>query len=190
MQPDDRAEFERHLAVLFAALDKPCTETKQEAFWKGCTSMTLVEFARCCEHMLSELKDGEPRRTLSVPDLWAAKKRLRAASPVVQLEPKKDNWKGDPWDIHANTRFMKYITTRLAANSRRWGDPNSREQKAATEVLLAYKHAWARDMREWDFDRVTGEVLLPSASDQQSAWDECMARAEGEIAMLSAKAAA
>lgn len=185
MTSGDRAEFERELAVLFAAIDKPVTEARSEAFWRGVAKMSLPEFSRCIELLLRELSEGETPRYFSVSDLWAAKRRSRAP-PVTYMHQQSAPGSWDGWDVRANHLLLKHLSMRLAADSRAYGPRRSclpgetcysPEQERATIVLLGYKHAWARDMREAAAE--LGEVRIET---QREAWRDCMARAEAEIA--------
>ena len=105
----------------------------------------------------------------------------------------------DRWDIAANRHLLAYLMRRMAENPHAYGRPASylamrviarRENQnadaspefvRAVETLVAYKRAWAQDMREW-VDPETGEVGRPSVDAQKAAWEDCMARAEADIA--------
>ena len=114
--------------------------------------------------------------------------------------PAPSEWNGDAWDIESNQRLLKFLTTMLTENSKSLGQvipcrrvmhpkqPDkflhllaqaSDQQAWSTAVLVGYKQAWARDMREY-VDAETGEILPPSAY-RQKTWNECMARAMSEI---------
>ena len=56
-------------------------------------------------------------------------------------------------------------------------------------MLVAYKNAWAQDMREWNFDRETGEIIDPTMAEQDANWIGCMERAEADIAAQAMAAA-
>lgn len=96
----------------------------------------------------------------------------------------------DYWWRSSNDHMLGYVLRRLSANSRAWGEPNSPVQRTATQIAVRYKNAWATDMHEWGTDPTTGEVRIPTPEEQKAAWEECMVRAESEIATLFAKAAA
>jgi hypothetical protein len=105
--------------------------------------------------------------------------------------PSPDERKFDACVIPANQRLQKYIMTRLAREPRAWGPPNSAQQARATAILVAYKNAWARDMREWGTpDPQTGEIPPPTPAEEEAAWNDCMQRAEQDIAELQREAAA
>ena len=97
----------------------------------------------------------------------------------------------DSWERKANEHLLSYINRRLSDNSRVYGAPGSAQQRAATEILVRYKHGWAIDMHEGKgVDIESGEFIGYSLEEQRRAWDECMRRGESEIAMLYARAAA
>lgn len=137
---------------------------------------SLPEFTRLCRAIGDDDFDEGPRR----PALPAP------------AEPECD-----PWDLEANQRLLKFITTTLAANSKALGpvlpckrveingkfshleSQASELQAWSTAVLVAYKKAWAQDMREWVNDE-TGEFLPPMA-ERDRTWNEVIARAMAEI---------
>lgn len=96
--------------------------------------------------------------------------------------PAPDNFSGDTWAVLANQHLLGFITRKLKSNPAALGsvkpyafsgDCFSAEQARATAILVAYKNAWARDMREFG--------SLPTPQQQKSYWDDCMRRAMGEI---------
>lgn len=184
MNSSDRGDFERELAVLFAAIDKPVTEARSEAFWRGLAKMSMLEFSRSVERLLQDLQEGEAPRYFSVADVWAARRRLRAAPVVYVHEQPIQQQPMDGWDVRANELLLKHLATRLGADPRAYGPLTafvprtpapcySPEQERATGVLVAYKRAWAADMRE--AANAANEVAIET---QQEAWADCMARAE------------
>ena len=118
--------------------------------------------------------------------------------------PNPDAFVGDEWDIESNQRLLKHITTVLAKKSNAMGEvPKiqreyvkgkfsglksipSPQQVETTAVLVAYKKAWAQDMREWGLDEATGEVLKPATAERETTWNSCMQRAMAEITGLLA----
>lgn len=113
--------------------------------------------------------------------------------------PRRDEFKGDHWDIAGNMRLLKHITTLLAANSAALGkvlpvrevrsasgalicleSQASSEQVSATELLVAYKKAWSQDMREY-VDSETGEIGRPPFAEQERTWNGVMDRAMADI---------
>lgn len=153
----DRAEFDRILGELFAAIDKPLGESQRSAFWKGLQTMGLIELARCRDLLIEELRDGEIPRRFGLPDIWAAKRRLRAAAPV---KPIDDGFRGDHWDVAANNHLMAVVLRSLAV--KRCYNPEE------TRILVRYKNAWAQDMRETAVnDEVDPQI-------QRTAWRDFM----------------
>jgi hypothetical protein len=95
------------------------------------------------------------------------------------------------WEIKANKHLLGYINRRLSDNPRAYGAPNSAQQRAATEILVRYKHGWAIDMHEGKgVDRDSGEYIGYSLSEQRKAWEDCMRTAEDEINAIGARKAA
>jgi hypothetical protein len=136
--------------------------------WKG-GPPNLPDFMRLCRSVGDEIDDG-PR-------------------PIAL--PRPDEGKFDGWDITGNNRFMNYVKKRLAGQPRAWGAPGSTHHANATRIAVAYKNAWAQDMREGGtLDPVTGEFAQPSRPEQDRNWSSCMERAEADIAALMARKAA
>jgi hypothetical protein len=146
---------------------------------------TLPEFTHLCRAVADDsIEEGIQRPALPNPDAFV----------------------GDEWDIEANQRLLKHITTILAgkANANALGEvPKiqreyvkgkflrlksvpSPQQVETTAVLVAYKKAWAQDMREWGLDSSTGEVMKPTTAEREAAWKGCMQRAQAEIARILA----
>lgn len=99
--------------------------------------------------------------------------------------PSPDSGKFDGWDITGNNRFMNYVKTRLANHPRAWGVPGSTKQAEATRIAVAYKNAWACDMREGGIlDPATGEFTQPPRDVQDRTWIDAMGRAEADIVLL------
>lgn len=105
--------------------------------------------------------------------------------------PNPDTRKYDGWALTANNRFCRYVLDRLMTDPRTWGPAGSNEQHVSTQIGVAYKNAWARDMRDAETaDPHTGEMVRPPREVQDSAWWSCMERMEAEIAATHQRAAA
>ncbi len=102
----------------------------------------------------------------------------------------------DKWTIAANQHLLAHLIKNLAAAKRMFPDSiprSSRHPKDGrlvdwgpvternTQKLVAFKNAWAEDMRADD----KGSGVPIEA--QQQAWADCMARAEAEIARQEAE---
>lgn len=74
MQASDRPEFERQVAMLFAAYNVPPGD-RSEAYWKAFNVLGLVEFARMIEFTIGP--DG-PEKLPTVPQLWKLRKSMKA----------------------------------------------------------------------------------------------------------------
>lgn len=193
MHADDREEFGKILAEIYGGLDKPLSEATREGVLKGLLGkMSLLEFARVRDLVLSELENGERPNRFGLPEIWAAKRRLRARVSTTFEQP-REAWKGDGWDIQANLHLLAYIRRVMAENPKRYGRPASylamrnttREQSPnadaspefirAVKILVTAKNLWARDMREAEAEGVT-------PADGGKAWfEEGMQRAETAI---------
>ena len=101
--------------------------------------------------------------------------------------PAADDAKFDGWAITSNNRFFKYIGHRLTSEPRAWGPPAVHANRPLPPmcIAVAYKNAWAQDMRDADtVDTQSGEVVRLSQAEQDRAWVDCMKRAETDIAVL------
>lgn len=103
--------------------------------------------------------------------------------------PNPDRFDGDKWTVAGNLRLMAYIMRKLQKAPRSMGpivygqgSKGSPEQQRATEILVQFKIAWVRDMREWDVHPQTGELLEATLEQQNENWNGCMERAEEAIA--------
>lgn len=137
---------------------------------------TLPEFARMCREIGGEYDEGPKRIALPPPSTFS----------------------GDAYETAANQRLLKFITTLLAKDSKALGqvlprkrvsvndkfshfEPQaSQEQTETTGILVAYKKAWAQDMREW-FDESTGEIGRAPIEEQERTWNATMERAMSDI---------
>lgn len=137
--------------------------------WKG-GPPSLPDFVRMCRAIGDDSMDEGPR-------------------PLVLPTPPANTYDG--WDLTGNNRFMNYVKKRLSEHPRAWGRPASAQQADATRIAVAYKNAWAQDMREGGvLDPATGEYSQPPREEQDWTWLECMRRAEVDIVgLLQQKAA-
>lgn len=165
MQENDREAFDVILAEIFAAIDKPLGEAQRSVFWKGLKDLGLVEFARIRDYLVREYREYEqPPRKFTVADIWAARKRLRAAAP--KKDPAND-WKGDEWDEKANLRLLGYVLRK--AYQREKISPE------ATWVLVEHKNRWSALMR------AGGDFEAVPMADQDAAWIGAIRAAEQEF---------
>lgn len=187
----DRIEFNGILAELFAAIDKPLGEAQRGAFWKGLRQMSLVEFSRCRDKIVTDLADGEAPRKFGVSDVWVAKGKLRAAQPMQHAD---DGWRGDEWGSAANRHLLEHLKRVVSANPQIYGrgasyeamrDPARLHDKtldASPEfvrnvgILVRFKNLWADQMR---LSADKDGVPIP---EQQETWRECVRLADEEIA--------
>lgn len=191
MLESEHEAFDKILAELFAAIDKPLGEAQRSAFWRGLNRMSLVEFSRCRDKILADLAGGESPRKFGVSDIWVAKSKLQAYAP---LKPRDDGFLGDDWDMAANRHLLGYITRCMAGNSMIYGEGPSYEGMADPQriklanvdahpkfitnvhTLVAYKNRWA------DMMRAAADQDGVPIDEQQDIWTECMRLAEADIA--------
>lgn len=76
----------------------------------------------------------------------------------------------DNWGVAANSHLMAYVLRKMAVKR----CFNARE----TLILVAYKNAWADDMRD-----IGQEVPVEK---QKACWADCMQRAEAQMAQAAA----
>ena len=166
MQENDREAFDVILAEIFAAIDKPLGEAQRSVFWKGLRDLGLVEFARIRDLLVREYRDYEqPPKKFAIGDIWAARKRLRAAAP--KKDPVRD-WKGDEWDEKANLRLLGYVLRKALAREK--------ISPEATWILVEQKNRWAALMR------IGGDFESVPMADQDAAWIGAIRTAETEMA--------
>lgn len=115
---------------------------------------TLPEFVKLC-------------RTIGNDDFDEGPPKLAAL-------PNPDDAKYDQWDIAANRHLFNFVM--LQGSKRRYFDATQ------TRILVGFKNAWARDMREGNLDPETGEIKQPGPKEQQEAFEDCIARAEEAMA--------
>ena len=162
----DRPEFEKHLAVLCAAMDVPCTDERKEGYWLALHSMPLIRFARTIEHMLEK---EEWNKIPKPAQIWSASKRMPHEQ---RFGAKDDGWRGDMWDEAANVNLRDHLTFRLKNQMAFPGKPASYEAMRASDEelrirgldkhnldaspeflsavgkLICAKNNWAADMRD------------------------------------------
>lgn len=84
-----------------------------------------------------------------------------------------------PWELLGNRRLLKYITTKVPENPKRYGDPplpSNPRFAANVNTLVAMKNRWVSLMLE---DATDEGVPI---ADQEFCWNECMKQAEAQIA--------
>lgn len=179
------------LAQLFAAdRGKKLDDDTASAYLLALRHMDTPRMARVVERILGEAETNpdEPYRVPQPGRIWRVAKDMRA---LPSAPPPRDPLKlrGTPehrldgWDTNANLLLLNYLTLGLVQkaihdqkatrNAARYASP------AATAVMLKWRAAWARDMRD---DRALYEGKLEG----RRAWADCMASAEAEIDSLLA----
>lgn len=140
--------------------------------WKGGVP-NLPDFVRLCRAIGDDAPDEGPSQRIALPP------------PSTQ--------ELDSWALSANIKFWKYLTHRIMDRGAYfpWGPAGTEELRECTRIALSYKNAWAQDMREAATVQTnTGEIIQPPEADQDGQFAECMRRAEADIAVYRAGAAA
>lgn len=79
MVSTDRDEFDKQLAVLFAAFPAAYfTDARKEAYWRGLKSMSLPLFTRVVDRVLGQSGDEQPP---SVSRVWEISRDLMSHAP-------------------------------------------------------------------------------------------------------------
>jgi hypothetical protein len=177
------------IAKLFGAANKHCDETRMEGYLEALKRMDTPRLFRVVEHILAGIEDLPEHEDYKPPTpggLWKALKRMRAMPPVPSFDLKANEPKFLLFDTNANQLLMAYIWAAHAKKGVMRYAPDSPNPRAPgpitrerTAVLVKWKDAWARDMRE---DR----ELYDGKLDGKEFWKDCMTRAEAEIDALIA----
>lgn len=175
MRSDEAEEFKKSMKRLCAVLGRRFDESLCDAYWSALRNVSLDQFRAKCALLIEQATTETkfPRPGYFKP---------QAPLPVISQEP-NDGFKGDRWDVASNHLLIAYIRGQLSRDARKWGDPNSPQQARATGLLVKHKKAWAALMRDWGVS-ADGELEIPPAADQNSAWRQAMDFAEAEIAAL------
>jgi hypothetical protein len=182
----DLDERRKLIGRLFGAANKQCDETRMDAYLETLKRMETPRLIRAVEHVLDGIQnmtDPEDYKPPTAGGLWKVLKKLRALPPPLELRAAEPKYL--PFDTNANQLLMAYLWDKHAPNGMTRYAPDSPNPKlpgpitrARTAILVKWKNAWARDMRE---DREAGGKL-----DGKASWIDCMARAEAEIDRLIA----
>jgi hypothetical protein len=185
MNSGDRPEFDVQLSMLCAGYNVPIGD-RSEAYWKGLAKMSLMEFSRCVDQALGE---GGPDRIPTTGQMWKLLKELRSQRTTTPWRPTETPWHGDGWDTQANRFLLGYIGDQARAGAHycdeqtrsgaRSAEKPSQETRALTAPLVAYKNAWAQDMRDMANER--NEVPMDV---QKATWADCMRRANLEVQQI------
>jgi len=80
MLSTDRGEFKAQLLILCAGYNVPIGD-REEAYWKGLSKMSLIEFARCVEFALGETSP-HPDKIPTTGQIWNIRRTMKTASPL------------------------------------------------------------------------------------------------------------
>lgn len=190
MSQTDETQARRELiAQLFGAFGRTPTEANYSGYEAGLKLMNTQTLARVISTWLERLSEATAPEELRVPTagkLWEIRRKLRKLPDPRPLElappPGSDL---DGWDQNANQLLLQYLLDAHAPKRVTRYSPDSRydaklrhvvvgpQTTERTAILVKFKNAWARDMRE---DRADGGKL-----EGKKHWVDCMALAEAEL---------
>jgi hypothetical protein len=136
----DRAEFESQLKTLCAGFNIPATTERQEAYWTGLAKMSLLQFVRCVEYVLSE--DG-PDKFPTTKAMWNIHKTARSRATQI-TQPVRLIEQQDHLLYFANRMFSRHLANR--------GGLGPTELSAARKVTRDLVDWFAGPVRENDPD--------------------------------------
>ena len=190
MTQTDETQARRDLiAQLFGAFGRTPTEANYSGYEAGLKLMNTQTLARVVSTWLEKIAEATSPEELRVPTagkLWEIRRKLRKLPDPRPLElAPPPGAEQDGWDRNANTLLMLYLwqkhapkgVTRYSPDSHY--DDKTRQVVAGPQtaersaILVKFKNAWARDMRE---DREEHGKL-----DGKQHWADCMALAEAEL---------
>jgi len=189
---DEVAQRRELIAQLFGAFGRTPKEHEYAGYEASLKLMPTPSLARVVSTWLEQIGDATDPDDLRVPTaakLWALRRKLKRLPDPPPLELRGAPAQAqDGWDLNANTLLLNYLTVGLVQQvihgMKATRDAGRYAPPAHTAVMVKWKNAWARDMRE---DR----ELYDGKLDGKIAWTDCMAKAEAEIdALISAERAA
>jgi len=128
MLSTDREEFGVQLRLLCAGLNVPLGD-REEAYWKGLSKMSLLEFARVVEFALGETG---PDKIPTTKQCWQIRNDLRRVPPPQQkaLAIPKPPEQYTIWRLRVDGLFFRYLAKRRLVDSFQ-GDIALAERRAA-----------------------------------------------------------
>lgn len=142
MQATDRASFGKLAEALFAAFDKPPSDGRLEAYWRGLKGMDLLAFERTIDVVIGP--DGEDE--LPTPkQLYAIDRKrraeLRAAEMAGRKKPGDEEPKTDRFDDYAGRVLFCVLCSLTAQHG------SGATEESLTEMIHV-KHRFAKGYRE------------------------------------------
>lgn len=185
--PRDQQERRELIAQLFGAFGRTPTEANFTGYEAGLKLMNTQTLARVVSTWLEKLSEATAPEELRVPTagkLWEIRRKLRKLPDPRPLELTPPPGAAlDGWDQNANLLLMQYLWAAHAGKGVTRYSPDSvygasglhtgAQTIERTAILVKWKAAWARDMRE---DREEHGHL-----DGKKLWTDCMALAEAEL---------
>lgn len=147
MLSTDRKEFEAQVATYCAGCNVPATAERQEAFWIGLSKMTLIEFSRCVEFVLSE--GGPEKPPLTPKAIWRLHREIQSKARTSTQQVIHRGEQQDHLLYFANRMFLRHIVMRggLGSTGRFAPGYGLVDCKASEELLKA--RAALRDTVAW-----------------------------------------
>lgn len=157
----DRPAFVKLAEALFAAFDKPPSDARIEAYWRGLQAMHLLAFEAVVNHVVGP--DGEEE--LPIPrQLYSINRRLVAARRAAELEGRKAALKpGEPpppepdrFECYANRVLVAVLCSLTAQHGNIATD-------ASLAEMIHVKHNYADKYREMCVDEPDACVEMRDA---------------------------
>ena len=159
MLTTDRSDYDKLFDSWCVGLGAIPTEARREAYWKGLSKMSVIQFSRVVDHCLSE--DG-PEKMPTVPGVWKLWRSIAAAARSRSMPPPPPPEELSKGLQHVNGMFLKYLLRRRVAEGFK-GDIN-----------MPGRRATCLDLGAW-LDRLIREDLAPNREELQSVFDKAMA---------------
>jgi hypothetical protein len=178
---DDRKAL---IQRLFGAANKHADEPRMDGYLESLRLMDTPRLLRVVDKILAgiaELTEPENYKPPTAGQIWKVARSMRRLPDPRPLELTPPPAAAmDGWEQNANLLLMQYLwaahagkgVTRYAPDSPNPARPGPQTIER-TAILVKFKNAWARDMRE---DREEGGKL-----DGKTHWIDCMALAEAEL---------
>lgn len=182
----DEIERRALIAQLFGAFGRTPSEANYAGYEAALKLMQTPALARVIGTWLEKISEATDPADLRVPTagrLWELRRKMRKLPDPRPLElAPPPSAAMDGWEQNANLLLMQYLLDKHAPKGVTRYSPDSRydgrlhvgpQTVERTAILVKWKTAWARDMRE---SRAEHRPL-----DGRATWAECMAHAEAEL---------
>jgi hypothetical protein len=109
MLTTDRSDYDKLFDTWCVGLGAIPTEARREAYWKGLSKMSVIQFSRVVDHCLSE--DG-PEKIPTVPGVWKLWRSIAAAARTRSMPPPQPPEEQSEGLKLVNGMFLQYINRR------------------------------------------------------------------------------